>query len=180
MLRNALDDEVRKAVIKVSRVFQCLCTRKIRKAERDANITDAGEALCLLEKVFPPTFMDVMSHLMIHLVEELYICGPIHCRWMYPIERYMKTLKDFVRMYAKLEASMAEGYIITETLGYSIEYMQRFSGTRQRVWDEKEEPRMYDEIVQGGGWNRPMSNRFQNWIHDFVLDNSADFQAWRQ
>jgi hypothetical protein len=125
-------------------------------------------------------YFHVMSHLMIHLVEELYICGPIHCRWMYPIERYMKTLKDFVRMYAKLEASMAEGYIITETLGYSIEYMQRFSGTRQRVWDEKEEPRMYDEIVQGGGWNRPMRDRFQNWIHDFVLDNSADFQAWRQ
>jgi hypothetical protein len=43
-------------------------------------MTDVAESLCLLEKSFPPTFMDVMSHLMIHLVEELYICGPVHCR----------------------------------------------------------------------------------------------------
>jgi hypothetical protein len=75
MLRNALDDEVRKAVIKVSRVFQRLCARKIRKAEHDADITDAREALCLLEKVFPPTFMDVMSHLMIHLVKNYTYAG---------------------------------------------------------------------------------------------------------
>jgi hypothetical protein len=91
---------------------------------------DAAEALCLLEKVFPPTFMDVMFYLMIYLVHELYICGLVHCRWMYPIERYMKTLKDFIRTYAKLEACIVEGYTIMETLGYSIEYMQRFSGSK--------------------------------------------------
>jgi hypothetical protein len=92
---------------------------------------DAAEALCLLEKVFPPTFMDVMFYLMIYLVHELYICGLVHCRWM----------------YAKLEACIVEGYTIMETLGYSIEYMQRFSGSKHWVWDDKEEPCIYDEIV---------------------------------
>jgi hypothetical protein len=170
---------VRQAVLKVSRVFVQLCAREIRIADRDANIMDAAGALCLLEKVFPPTFMDVMSHLMIHLVEELYICGPVHCKWMYPIKCYMKMLKDFVRTYTKPEASMAEGYTITETLGYSIEYMQRFLGSRHRVWDDKEEPCMYDKIVQGGGWRRPMSDRFRDWIHEFVIANSADLSLWR-
>jgi hypothetical protein len=84
---------------------------------------------------------------MIHLVEELYIYGPVHCRWMYPIERYMKTLKGFVQTYAKLEASMSEGYIITETLGYSTEYMSRFSRTSRRMWDDNKDPRMNDEIL---------------------------------
>jgi hypothetical protein len=62
--------------------------------------------------------MDVMSHLMIHLVEELYICGLVHCRWMYPIEHHLKSLKDYVRTYARPEASMAERYAMSETLDY--------------------------------------------------------------
>ena len=156
-LRGALNETTRAAVMKVSRVFRRLCAREIKIDERDSNLTDAAEALCLLEKAFPPTFMDVMSHLIIHLVEELYICGPIHCRWMYPMERYIKTLKDYVRTYARPEASMAEGYSMTETLGYSTEYLQRFTATRKRVWDDKEDPRMNDEILQGGGWARPLS-----------------------
>jgi hypothetical protein len=156
-----------------------LYAREIKIADRDTDITDAAEALCLMEKVFLPTFMDVMSHLMIHLVQELYICGPVHCRWMYPVEHYMKTLKDFVRTYAKPEASMAEGYTITEMLGYSTEYMQRFIGTRRRVWDDKEEPHIYDEILQGRGWCRPMTDRFWDWIHEFMITNSADLSLWR-
>jgi hypothetical protein len=51
--------------------------------------------------------MNIMSHLPIHLVEELYMCGLVHTRQMYPMERYMKTLKDYVRTYAKPEASIA-------------------------------------------------------------------------
>jgi hypothetical protein len=76
---------------------------------------------------------------------------------MYPIERYLKTLKDYVRTYARPEASITEGYAMSKTLGYCIEYMDRFEGTRRRVWDEKEENSMKDEIVQGSGWPRDMS-----------------------
>jgi hypothetical protein len=35
--------------------------------------------------------------------------------------------------YARSEASMAEGYVMSKTLGYCIEYMQRFQGTSRRV-----------------------------------------------
>jgi hypothetical protein len=93
---------------------------------------------------------------MIHLVEELYICGPMHCRWMYPVERYLKTLKDYIRTYARLEASMVEGYAMSETLGYCTEYMQRFGCTRRRVWDDTEENMMNDEVVNGNGWSQLM------------------------
>jgi hypothetical protein len=119
--------------MKVSRVLQRLCTREIKIVDRDIDMQEATEALCLLEKAFPPTFMDIMSHLMIHLIEELYICGLVHCRWMYPIERYMKTLKDYMRTYARPEASIAKGYHMSETLGYSMEYMQRLQGTSRRI-----------------------------------------------
>jgi hypothetical protein len=60
--------------MKVSRVYQRLTAKEIKKVDMDEDLNDAVDALYLLEKVFPPTFMDVMSHLVIHLVEELYIC----------------------------------------------------------------------------------------------------------
>ena len=57
--------------MKVSRVFYRLCARERKIANRDADLQEATKALCLLEKAFPPTFMDIMSHLMIHLIKEL-------------------------------------------------------------------------------------------------------------
>jgi hypothetical protein len=63
---------------------------------REALFKDCVEILSLLEKEMPPSFFDIMVHLTIHLVEELFICGPVHVRWMYPYERYYKTLKSFV------------------------------------------------------------------------------------
>jgi hypothetical protein len=179
-LWNSLTEEVRKAVMKVSRVYRRLCAREIVLAERDSDMADAAEALCLLEKVFPPTFMDIMSHLMIHLVEELYVCRPVHCRWMYPVEQYRKILKDYVRTYARPEASMVEGYVMSETLGYCTEYMQRFQGTSRRVWDDKKEQFMNDEMVQGSGWARPLSDELRAWLHDFVINNSVVLKDWRQ
>jgi hypothetical protein len=178
-LRAALDESIRATMMGVSRVFRRLCARQIRIADHDSDLTEATEALCLLEKSFPPTFMDVMSHLLIHLVEELYICGPVHCRWMYPIERYMKTLKDYVRTYTRPEASMVEGYAMTETLGYSTEYLQRFTATRKCVWNDKEDPRMNDEIVQGSRWARPLSQNMHLWAHKFVINNSSDLEEWQ-
>jgi hypothetical protein len=50
-------------------------------------LDDAAIALCMLEREFPLSFFDLMIHLMIHLVEELFLCGPVHYRWMYPFER---------------------------------------------------------------------------------------------
>lgn len=85
-------------------------------------IEEAVLVLFMLEREFPPTFMDIMSHLLIHLVEELFICRPVYSRWMYPMERYMKSFKDFVRIYSKPEGNMAEGYAMEDTLGFCTEY----------------------------------------------------------
>jgi hypothetical protein len=179
-LRDCLDNEVRQAVLKVSRVFQRLCAKEIKIADRDLDMKNAAESLYLLEKSFPPTFMDVLSQLMIHLMEELYICGPIHYRWMYPIEHYLKTLKDYVRTYARPEESIAEGYAMSETLGYCTEYMERFEGTQRQVWDEKKENTINDKIVQGSRWPRDMSAQLRGWAHDFVINNSSDLGEWRE
>ncbi len=59
-----------------------------------------------------------MTHLLVHLVEELEICGLVHMHWMYPMEFYTKTLKGYVRNKARPEGSMAKGYAIEEALGF--------------------------------------------------------------
>jgi hypothetical protein len=58
---------------------------------------DAAIIVCLLEKEFPPTFFDIMIHLLLHVVEELDVCGLVHNHWMYPIERMMNVFKGYVR-----------------------------------------------------------------------------------
>jgi hypothetical protein len=133
----------------------------------------------MLEKEFPPGFFNIMAHLIIHLAEELFICGLVHTRWMYPIERYMKSLKDYVRTKARPEGSMAEGDVMDETLGFCTEYMSRFSGIRRRVWDEKEEP-VFDDEPEGGGVKRVLSNSVRQWAHRFVIDNVAHLTGLRR
>jgi hypothetical protein len=39
---------------------------------------ETAETMFTLEKVFPLASFDVMTHLVIHLVEELDLCGPNH------------------------------------------------------------------------------------------------------
>jgi hypothetical protein len=71
---------------------------------------EVAMTLVLLEQEFPPLFFDIMRHLLVHVVEVVEICDLVHTRWMYPIERYLKTLKVYVRNSTRLEGSMAEGY----------------------------------------------------------------------
>jgi hypothetical protein len=98
--------------------------------------TFAAETLCLLELCFPPRFFDVMTHLVVHLVEELDICGPVHARWCYSVERYMGVLIRYVRDKARPEASMAQGY---------TEYFNMYLHTTRQVWDSEEELRDFGE-----------------------------------
>ena len=43
--------------------------------------------LCELERIFPPSFLRVMIHLVMHLASEAKVAGPVHYRWMYSIEK---------------------------------------------------------------------------------------------
>jgi hypothetical protein len=83
--------------------------------------------LVLMEWEFPPSFFDIMIHLLIHLVEGLELCG--HTQWMYLVEHYFKTLKRFVRNRARPEGSMVEGYALEEALGFCTNYLQDFTAT---------------------------------------------------
>jgi hypothetical protein len=143
-------------------------------------INDAIIALCKSEKKFSLAFFNIMTHFLIHLAEEVFICGPVYTRWMYPFKRYMKSLKEYMRTKAQLEGSMAEGYVMDNTLGFCTEYMSRFTRSRRRVWDDQQKPRLFDEEPKGGGIKWPMSPTLREWTHNFVLDNVGHLSGLRR
>ena len=67
---------------------------------------------------FSTIFFDIMMHLPVHLADEARLAGPVFYRWMYPIERYLRTLKGYVKNKAHPEGSIAEGYISEECLTF--------------------------------------------------------------
>jgi hypothetical protein len=68
-----------------------------------------------------------MMHLPIHIASEAIIGGPICYRWMYPVERYLRTLKGYVRNKACPEGSIAEGYISEECLTFCARFFEDVS-----------------------------------------------------
>lgn len=78
---------------------------------------------CKLEMIFPPSFFDVMLHLPIHLAQEAITGGPVQYRWMYPIERFLRRLKSFVKNKARPEGSIAEAYILQECVNFCSMYL---------------------------------------------------------
>jgi hypothetical protein len=75
---------------------------------------------------------------------------------------------------------MASGYAIVEALGFCTEYMQEYTTTTRRVWDDKEDPAMYDEILEGNERTRYLSPNLRGWIHEFVVTNAAPLEDWRR
>lgn len=137
-IKGVLPVNVRKTIISLCRFLNELCSKvvdvsKLRKLQGDIVLT-----LCLLEKFFPPSFFDIMIHLMVYLVREVRLCGPVHFRWMYPFERYMKTLKGYVRNHYRPEGCIAECYVAEEALEFFSNYlenMKSISNPHQRVDD---------------------------------------------
>jgi hypothetical protein len=150
-LRTLLPKDVRIAIIRICRVFVRLCVKSVDPSSMTDLFNETAVTMCMLERVFPPAFFDVMTHLPIHLVQQLDICGPVHTWWMYPMERYLKTLKGYVRLRSNPEGSMAQGYIMDEAVGFCTEYMQHCCESERRVWDDKEKPAMNSEVMEGNG-----------------------------
>jgi hypothetical protein len=49
------------------------------------------------KNMYATTFFYIIPHLLVHLLEEVELVGPIQSRWLYFIERYMKILKLTIR-----------------------------------------------------------------------------------
>jgi hypothetical protein len=77
----------------------------IDPTQSKALLTYAAETLCLLEVWFLLGFFYIMMHLVIHLVEEIDLCGPVHSRWCTSVERYLGVLTKYVETNQNLRCT---------------------------------------------------------------------------
>ena len=92
LIRPYLQVEVVDVLIPLSKFFQRICAKELSLSNVDALEGDIVFILCKLERIFPPTFFDIMVHLMIHLPGQLKLTGPVQYTWCYPNERYVYVM----------------------------------------------------------------------------------------
>jgi len=80
--------EVMKIVVQLANFFKMLCSKVVDLSELDKLQESIVMTLCDMERIFVPSFFTMSVHLMVHLVEEVKLGGPVQYRWMYPMERY--------------------------------------------------------------------------------------------
>ena len=80
---------------------------------------------CLVgfELIFPPSFFDIMTHLLVHLVKEIDILGHVFLHNMFPFERFMGVLKKCVRNRARPDGSVASAYGTEEVIDFCVDFI---------------------------------------------------------
>ncbi|VVA13172.1 Hypothetical predicted protein, partial [Prunus dulcis] len=168
-IRSILEKPARYAITRLCFFFKAICAKtvdvfKLDKLEEDVVVTS-----CLLEKYFPPSFFHIMVHLVVHLVREVRLCGPVYFRWMYLFERYMKVLKEYVQNRNHLEGCIAERYIAKDAVEFCTEYLSDVSIVRV-------------PSSQNMGLSKPLSDctmslvdwDLLNQAHLYVLENTKE------
>ena len=80
------------------------------------------QCLVSFELVFPPSFFNIMTHLLVHLVEEIRILGPVFLHNMFPFERFMGVLKKYVHNRARPEGSISKAMEQRRSLSFVLTF----------------------------------------------------------
>ncbi|CAL2265911.1 unnamed protein product [Prunus armeniaca] len=128
-----------------------------------------------------------MIHVMVHLLEEALLAGPVNYRWMYPIEMLLGELKKTVRNRAKPEGSIIEPWVQYESLTLYEMYLKEVDMTFNRpqcnndrgLRNEKlsifsQSARPFRDPVRGESFSR----NDMEVAHWFVLNNCDEIMAY--
>jgi hypothetical protein len=64
-----------------------------------------------------------MTHLLMHLVKEITILGPVFLHNMWHFERFMSVLKKYVLNHARPKGSIAKGYVTEEVIEFCVDFV---------------------------------------------------------
>jgi hypothetical protein len=64
-----------------------------------------------------------MTHLLVHLVKEITILGPVYLHNMWPFEKFMSVLKKYVLNRARLEGSITKLYVTEEVIEFFVDFV---------------------------------------------------------
>ncbi|XP_071676620.1 uncharacterized protein [Lolium perenne] len=120
-LRGLLPENVRIPIVKLCAFLNAISQKVIDPASLPRLQKDVVQCLVSFELVFPPSFFNIMTHLLVHLVEEIAILGPVFLHNMFPFERFMGVLKKYVHNRARpkeaspraMEQRRSSSYVLT-------------------------------------------------------------------
>ncbi|XP_073133714.1 uncharacterized protein [Henckelia pumila] len=188
-LRRVLSRKVTAPLIVLCEYFRIVCAKTLQEDELLKAEEGIILALCQLERIFPPSFFTVMVHLVVHLASEARIAGPVPYRWMYPIERYLGKLKDFVRNRARPEANIAEAYLADECVVFCSRYLNDTSSLYNHGVRHKDTPSdEFPSLPMFPKVGRPTKGRqvitldktTLDQAHRYILSNCAILQPYRE
>lgn len=186
-IRPYLREDVCTVLVELSNFFKQICAKTLCVSDLKKLAKEIVFIHCKLERIFPPAFFDIMVHLAIHLPLEAKLAGPVAFRWMYPFERYLGKLKKYVRNKARPEGSIAEAYIVEESLTFCSMYLSGFETRFNR--HERNDDRQNEEISSLSVFNqraRPFGKREEIQLprkliqkaHWYVLNNCEELQPY--
>src|SRR4051812_15256088 len=122
-LRGLLPDNVRVPIVKLCTFLNAISQNIINPEDLPRLQNDVVQCLVSFELVFPPSFFNIMTHLLVHLVEEIAILGPVFLHNMFPFERFMGVLKKYVHNHARPEGSISKGYGTEEVIEFCVDFI---------------------------------------------------------
>ena len=127
-----------------------------------------------------------MVHLILHLPEEAILGGPVFMRWMYPFERYMKKLKNYVGNKARPEGSIAEGYVADEALTFCSMYFKGIETRFNRLDRNEDSPYVPRYLTVFQSQCRPITKGTMKILDSntreaaewFIFKNSSEIETY--
>src|SRR3954451_4745983 len=122
-LRGLLPENVRLAIVKLCAFLNAISQKVINPESLPRLQNDLVQCLVSFELVFTPSFFNIMTHVLVHLVEEIKILGPVFLHNMFPFERFMEVLKKYLHNRARPEGSISKGYGTEEVIEFCVDFI---------------------------------------------------------
>nr|CAE02388.2 OSJNBb0080H08.15 [Oryza sativa Japonica Group] len=171
VIRGILPDNVRATITKLCAFMNAISQKVIDPDRLEALQNEVVQCLVSFKLIFPPSFFNIMTHLLCHLVKEIRILGPMYLHNMFPFERYMGVLKKYVRNRACPEASIAKGYGTEEVIEFCVEFIEDLRPIG--VPESRHEGRLREKGTLGRKAIMTVDNNLFRKAHFTVLQHSS-------
>ncbi|KMZ75649.1 hypothetical protein ZOSMA_112G00650 [Zostera marina] len=153
-LRRSTHPKVTSVLVDICKYFNAICSKAIvvdhmERLEKNIVIT-----LCKLKKIFPP------------------MVGPVHYRWMYPIEKYLLTLKKYVRTRSHPEGSIVKKYLADESMTFCSRFLHNVETKSNRT-------ERYIDGYYGASTHTSLTKLEHGQVHQYIIFNLNIIEIFR-
>ncbi|XP_044961487.1 uncharacterized protein LOC123412599, partial [Hordeum vulgare subsp. vulgare] len=170
-LRGLLPENVRVPIVKLCAFLNAISQKAIDPATLPSLQKDVFQCLVSFELVFPPTFFNMMTHIIVHLVQEISVLGPVFLHNMFPFERFTGVLKNYVKNRARPEGSMVKDYGTEEVIEFCVDFIPNLNPIG--VPQSRHEGRLRGKGTLGKKSTTCMDEQSFTQAHYTVLVNSS-------